>query len=297
MNKSQHRAQTSWYVTVLCLFSMFTWWISGKTNGNLPTSIPNLIVETKKCLTSSTHNKEQFFIFSGGKEAASMLNDVACNNKVINKQFGSVKSFWHINDSHTLQIIGKGIADLALVKENIMSALKSEETHGYTKIASYPKYQAYLIARKERPVLTKNYFLDKRIALLNYPTSRSGHIIPVQIFTELGLSLEKLDIVYARSHKEMRTLLYSGDVDIISSYWQAEDEALFSTNYRIPISSPVSGSSWYIKLTNRNDDLLCASQSMLLQLSTGQSQNYYKSLNLIPFAHCNMAKTIPELNQ
>lgn len=289
MNKINDSAQTSWYVTVLCLFSLIIWGIVGIKSPNLPRSIPNIIVESISCSTSSIDNKEQFFIFSGGQEAAELLNNKACSNSVINKQFGSVRSFWHVNDIHTLQIVGKGLADLALVKDNIMDALKSEETHGYTKIASYPSYQAYFIARKERPVLTKSYFIDKKIALLNYPTSRSGHIIPMQIFTELGLSLDKLDIIYASSHKEMRDLLHSGKVDMISSYWQAEDESLFSTNYRLPISNPVNGSSWYVKLSNKNNDLLCASQNMLQQLSEEQLLKYFKNLTIIPFTQCSNA--------
>lgn len=244
------------------------------------------MVEDKVCKTSSLSNRDQFYIFSGGQTAATLLNEVACKNEVINKQFGQVYSFWHVNDLHTLQIIGKGQANLALVKENIMTALRSEETHGYTKIASYPEYQAYFIARQEKPRLNKAYFLDKRIALLNYPTSRSGHIIPIQKLNDLGLTLDKLDIVYARSHSELRNLLHAGDVDIIASYWQKEDEQLFSDNYKVAISSPVSGSSWYLKLNNDNDDLLCASQIMLKYLSNQQNQKYYQNLTLLPFKQC-----------
>lgn len=286
MNKLTVRGQTSWYVTVLCLLAVIVWVYSSQDVAKKYKSIPNLVIENKICKTSSFKNNDSFFIYSGGIEAANMLNEVACQNDVINKQFGQVESFWHINDPHTLQIIGKGKANLALVKENIMLALKSEETHGYTKIASYPEYQAYLIARQEKPALTKEYFLDKKIALLNYPTSRSGHIIPIQVFSELGLSLDKLNITYASSHQALRNLLHAGEVDIISSYWQKEDNALFSDNYRLPIASPVNGSSWYLKLNNNNDDLLCAAQIMLKYLSENQSKPYYRNLILQPFEQC-----------
>lgn len=286
MNNQTTKSQISWYVTFLCLISVLVWLYSGNNGVANLKSIPNLMVEDKVCKTSSLSNRDQFYIFSGGQTAATLLNEVACKNEVINKQFGQVYSFWHVNDLHTLQIIGKGQANLALVKENIMTALRSEETHGYTKIASYPEYQAYFIARQEKPRLNKAYFLDKRIALLNYPTSRSGHIIPIQKLNDLGLTLDKLDIVYARSHSELRNLLHAGDVDIIASYWQKEDEQLFSDNYKVAISSPVSGSSWYLKLNNDNDDLLCASQIMLKYLSNQQNQKYYQNLTLLPFKQC-----------
>jgi hypothetical protein len=276
----------SWYVTGLCLLCVAVWWIGQTQTSHIVDKLAPVIVESHICETSSGNNTQQFFIYGGGKDTALKLNDLACNHAVVNRQFGAVKSFWHVNDIHTLHIIGQGIADLAVIKENMFTALKAEQTHGYQKIATYPQYQSFFIARSEKPVLDKTYFLDKTIGLINYPTSRSGHIIPKQVLSELGLSLDKLDIVYASSHNELRELLSAGKVDLIASFWQSEDKETFSSNYKLAISSPVSGLAWYLKLNTKNEDLVCATQSMLKKLSQQQTQQYYRNLELLNIVQC-----------
>jgi len=286
MKKWLLEIQSSWYMTALLLLSIAVWLIGTIGGPKTPSTIANFIVESHKCMTSNKNQSAHFYIYSSGGATAKQLNKEACEDSVINKQYGMVKSYWGVTDVNTIQIIGKGVATLALVKENIMDALKAEETHGYKKIATYPNYQAYFIARTEKPILEKGYLLDKTIGLINYPTSRSGHIIPKQVLSDLGLSLKRLNIVYASSHSQLRKLLAEGKVDIISSYWQQEDEINFSVNYRTAVSSQVSGSSWYLKLSEQNNDLLCASQLILQRFSNQQNLSYYQNLTLIPFNVC-----------
>lgn len=275
-----------WYVSGLLIIVILSWLMSHFFANRTTAPLKNVIVQDVQCQMTSNHNKEEFFIYTSGQNLAKELGQNACNNPVVKRQFGSARAFWNVNDVNTIKFIGKGIADLALVKENIMAALDAEDTHGYKKIARYPNYQAYFIARKEKPKLEKSYLLDKKIGLLDYPTSRSGNMLPKQILTNLGLSVDRMNIVYARSHGELRNLLLNGDVDIISSYWQREDNTNFSINYRTAIADSVSGSAWYLKLTNENSDLVCASQDLLRSIAQQQQLTYYKNLKLVPQAAC-----------
>jgi len=111
--------------------------------------------------------------------------------------------------------------------------------------------------------------------LLDYPTSRSGHILPKQLFKKLDINLENLNITYASSHTELRELLASGKVDLISSYWQDSDQQRFSKNYITPIRDNISGSRWYLKMQDENTDLLCAVQAQLTQMAHNQNSHYF----------------------
>ncbi len=277
---------SSWYMTILCLFCVLVWAIGDHQVVRNIQTIPNLMVQDVQCETTNLQSQSQLLIYSNGEASAKLLNQLACDDQIVNRQFGSVKTFWRFNDVNTIQYIGKGQADLALVKENMMAALSAEETHGYKKIAYYPNYPAFFIARTEKPILTKAYFIDKTIGLVNYPTSRSGHILPKRLLSQLGLSFDKLNIKYARSHQELRDWLEKGDVDIISTYWKEEDAEHFSMNYRAEIADSITGSAWYIKLETDNLDLLCAAQTILNSMSKLQSQSYYQNLSLVPFAQC-----------
>ena len=165
-----------------------------------------------------------------------------------------------------------------------MAAFKAESTYNYQPVVGFSDYTAFFISSKEKPRMTKQYFLDKRIGLLDYPTSRSGHILPKKVFKELDINLANLKITYASSHNELRDLLADGKVDIIASFWKESDEKRFSKNYITPLSNNISGTRWYLKMQQNNTDLLCAVQENLLAMSKDQRLHYYQ--NVQPFWSC-----------
>lgn len=263
-------------ITLLLLIGLFGQY----QTSNKVTPIPNLLTNTKACQTSSSSNPSSFVVFVYQPSVAFNLLRLLCDDKVINKQFGRVEVRWSDLEQDILQNIGKGLADLALVKQNLMLAFATERTHGYQEIALYRDYAAYLISSREKPEISKNYLLGKRIGLLDYPSSRSGHLIPKRMMKELGLNEENTQIVYASTHSELRNLLAAGQVDLISSYWDENDAEQFSENYRSKIEAEVSGTRWYLKMDHQNTDLRCAVQSNLLKLATTSRSNYFNELTI-----------------
>jgi phosphonate transport system substrate-binding protein len=245
--------------------------------------IPNLITESIACVTHSATNNEKFEAFITDQPMAQQLLSNLCSNAVINRQFGKVEVHWSHNEQEISQYVGKGIANLALVKENVMQAFATQVTHGYKIIAQYQDYSAYLFSLKEKPLLTKQYLWGKRLGLLDYPSSRSGHIVPKRLLTELGIGDDNMQITYVKSHEALRDLLASGQVDLISSFWQVQDAERFSANYITPIETQVSGSKWYLKMPTNNTDLLCALQQSLFELSDEIHSQYYSTLKLTSF--------------
>ncbi|WP_416306019.1 PhnD/SsuA/transferrin family substrate-binding protein [Neptunicella sp. SCSIO 80796] len=234
------------------------------------------------CDTQTSNSQQELIVYINAELAARQLANSLCANPVVAKQFGKVRVFWNSGENQVLQFVGKGIADLALVKQNMMDAIKAESTYGYEEVASYPDYSAYLIAMREKPQITKEYLLGKRLGLLDYPTSRSGHIIPIRMLKSLNLSPDTMQITYANSHSELRHLLTSGQVDIISSYWQQNDETTLLKNYITPIEERIHGSKWYMKMETRNVDLYCAVQDVLVDIATQQANGYFSQLKLVP---------------
>ncbi|WP_254700774.1 PhnD/SsuA/transferrin family substrate-binding protein [Paraglaciecola mesophila] len=211
---------------------------------------------------------------------ASKLLSSLCSSETINRQYGEVTVQWSHNEQEIIQYVGKGIADLALVKENVMLAFAAETTYRYQTVAQYKDYSTYLISLKEKPELTKQYLWGKRLGLLDYPSSRSGHIVPKGMLNDLGISESSMEIIYVNSHEALRDLLAAGKVDIISSFWKDKDEQRFSANYRTPIKTKVSGSKWYLKMETQNTDLICEIQSILQTLAMQTQSDYYSQLQL-----------------
>ena len=254
------------------------WLLGRQLGGHSQFEISNIIVESKSCSTNSINNDDMFIAFVIEQDLADLLLEMLCDSEVINRQFGNVEIRWSHTEQDIIQHVGKGIANLALVKENLMTAFATERTHGYEVVGYYQDYSAFLISLTEKPQLSKQYMWGKKLGLLDYPSSRSGHIIPKRMLKDLGLSDQNLQITYANSHTELRDLLASGKVDLISTFWQEEDKISFSENYITPIENNVSGSKWYLKMNTPNTDLACSIQNTLLSLSTKMESEYFTRL-------------------
>ncbi|QWV07066.1 hypothetical protein [uncultured Pseudoalteromonas sp.] len=276
-------------VTFLFL-SLILFFYIGILQGKPAVSDINAFIETSfQCDTKSDVNLNELVVYSSGKVLAEEVAKTLCSDDTISKQYGKVTSYWGYKTSDTIEFLGKGIADLILAKENLINAFMAESTYNYQAVVGFPDYTAYLISSKEKPRIEKSYFLDKRIGLLDYPTSRSGHILPKQLFKKLDINLENLNINYASSHTELRELLASGKVDLISSYWQDSDQQRFSKNYITPIRDNISGSRWYLKMQDENTDLLCAVQARLTQLAHNQNSHYFNHVE--SFWSCDSQQT------
>ena len=273
------------FVTFLFMLLVLIWLWGQVSIDDAELRFPVMIETSIECQTTAIENKDKLIVFTQSKKIAKILTKSLCDDNVVAKQYGSVVGYWGYRTSDSFEFVGKGIADLILAKSNIMAAFKAESTYNYQPVVGFADYTAFFISSKEKPRLTKEYFLDKRIGLLDYPTSRSGHILPKHTFKELGINLANLKITYARSHNELRDLLANGKVDIIASFWKESDAQRFSKNYITPLSNNVSGTRWYLKMQQNNTDLLCAVQTHLLEMSKDQTLHYYQDVK--PYWNCD----------
>lgn len=232
------------------------------------------------CKTDLQGNSDVFSVYVTDGRIAEMASERLCKDKTIKRQYGEVKVTIGQSDYDTFRYINHGVVDLALVKSNVVDAFGADQIYGLTKVASHPDYSAFFIALRERPLLSKEYLLGKKIGLLDYPSSRSGHIVPKTVLQNLGLSDSNVDIVYFSSHQELRRALLAGDIDIISSYWAEEDKDNFSRNYATPLQESVSGMQWYLKMQTQNTDLFCAIQSVIHEVAMSHPRPYYKTITL-----------------
>jgi len=242
--------------------------------------LPTLDEKSLNCLQPFSENPEILTVYITEQSFADDLLTALCGDSIVKRQFGNVSVITGSNDFDTFKHINYGIADLALVKQNLVTAFASEQVQGYEVIAKYPDYRAFFIAKNEKPILSKEYLLGKRIGLLDYPSSRSGHIAPKIVLQRLGISADNADLHYFNTHTELREKLLIGDIDIISSYWDASDAQRFSENYKTEINANVSGSMWFLRQQTRNTDLICALQASVQSVSENHPSLYYRGVQL-----------------
>ncbi|KZN46205.1 hypothetical protein [Pseudoalteromonas luteoviolacea] len=278
MNYNLKLSNNTTIVTVLFLSVLACFFLAKQLNSASSVVLPNLLEKHVQCKTRSVSNTQSFNVHVPVKKLADELAPKLCADPVLAKQYGLVNVYWSGNLAEQIDFIAKGLADLTLSKDNVMKALMAESTYSYRAVIGYPEYTAFFISNREKPKLEKAYFLDKKIGLLDYPTSRSGHILPKQTFKLLDIDIDALDIQYVTSHKTLREKLSSGELDIIATYWNEDDEAYFSKNYITPTGSNISGSKWYLKMLNDNTELACSLQRLLNQVAQDSGSSYFDSV-------------------
>lgn len=233
------------------------------------------------CNAPLSQNRKVFNVYLTEQSIAEEALPRLCDNNVIKRQFGNVKVIIGRNDFDTFRFVNHGVPELTLVKSNVVDAFGADRIYHYDSIAAHPDYSAYFIALREKPELSKEYLLGKRIGILDYPSSRSGHIVPKTVLQRLGLNDSNIKLHYYNSHQELRRALMAGEVDIISSYWGKADEQSLSRNYITSLESSVPGMRWYLKMQDNNTDLRCAVQQVIQQISENHPRKYYRDVVLI----------------
>jgi phosphonate transport system substrate-binding protein len=241
--------------------------------------IPSVLNFEADCQTLSGQHVDTLTLVAYSEHMTRKVMDALCDDNQVAKQFGNVRAYWQPDEKQMFEFIGQGTADLILIKDNFVRAFNSDITYGYQKIASYEDYAAYMIGNKEKPELTKEYLLGKRIGILDYPSSRSGHIAPMRLLKRLGLDDNQVTLMYAKSHVQLRVMLSRGEVDMISSFWGENDQHKFHESYRTPLADRISGSKWYLKSATQNTELRCAVQNVLMNIKEDY-EGYYSNLTL-----------------
>ena len=268
-----------WYI--LAVAALICSVVGYVKNSSAYHDIPPQTGQLLTCKTGLDENNDVFLAYITDVRIAYMVNERLCSDATIKRQYNAINVIIGQSDYDTFRYINHGVADLALVKKNIVDAFGADQIYGLTKVAAHPDYSAFFISLREKPQLTKEYILGKRIGLLDYPSSRSGHIVPKTVLHELGLTDSNVDIVYYSSHKELRRALLAGEIDIISTYWAQEDSEKFSKNYAAPLLESVSGMQWYLKMQTKNTDLFCAVQSVINDIATTHPRPYYRNISLV----------------
>ena len=247
--------------------------------------VPPQVGQFIYCEKSLSSNKDVLNVYLTESSMAEPLLERLCSNPIVRRQFGNVQLTVGQNDYDTFRYINHGVSDLALVKSSVVEAFGANGIYGYETLAMHNNYSAYFIALREKPELTREYLIGKRLGILDYPSSRSGHTAPKTVMQSLGLSENNVTLLYYSSHEELRRALSAGEVDVIASYWSKADEEQLSKNYITALVNNVSGMRWYLRMQTRNTDLRCALQQIIESATAQSDKTYYQRIQILD--RCN----------
>lgn len=199
---------------------------------------------------------------------------------VLGGRYRSVRAEWSLSDEVLSRLIFEGYFDLLQLRPEEAQEPDGPFSRYYQRISYYPPYKVFLLARDAAPVLTAEYLRSRRIGLLEDPTSRSGYRVPMQVFRDLGLDRQQLQLSLYDSHNELRLALERGEVDVIGSYWDPPQKARFPDWHPLEIGGVKEGLNWF--LANEvfdNTQERCAVIDALEHFEVGSGDPYFAKLS------------------
>lgn len=242
----------------------------------------------EQSIASREIGSEQFrvYVFADfvGKELCSGLSE----NSALGGLYSSVKTEWSIRTEVLSRLIFQRHFALLQLRPDEASEAGGTFSEDYRRISYYSPYKVFLINREGPPEINDEYLSTRRIGLLRNTKSRSGYRVPMQLFRDLGLELQQLQLKYYSSHEELRLALETGDVDVISSYWDSSEKEKFPNWHRLEVGGVSEGLNWYVnKEVYADIDARCAVVNTLERVEERSGNPYFAKLSFTSDAKKN----------
>jgi phosphonate transport system substrate-binding protein len=207
------------------------------------------------------------------------LCEELATQKSLSSSYSAVEADWHRQDATLGHAIAERRLHLLLLRKEDPATLQPFFFTNFRPIAYYPAYDVRLIGRDTTPTLDSNYLLSRTIGLLTTADSRSGNIVPLTAFQLSGIDVSRLSIRRYPSHLELRRALDSGEVDLISSYWDEVDGEKFPDWRTLRIGEVREGHIWFLASALAADhETLCAVLGSVQNVAQQSPRKYFQDL-------------------
>ena len=186
-------------------------------------------------------------VIVGGQNQALEAADYLCPKLDILADTSDIQFLWGLDDGAMLKAAKTLPRKVLFTKPHIANHLAVKKLSPMARIGHYPPYGSYFVTLDGQSAqLSRAWFTGKRLGILGNESSRSGHLIPLEKLRTMGVDGQRIKLVKAESHQELRALLTQGRVDMIASYWGEGDKALFPSAIAMPLIEGIEGAGWYM---------------------------------------------------
>lgn len=203
-------------------------------------------VNTLRC-GSPDDRAMSLVVIMEGKGQAQEAADYLCPKLDILADTADIQFLWALDDGAMLKAAKTLPHKVLFTKPHIANHLAVKKLSPMARIGHYRPYGSYFITLDGQSAqLTRAWFTGKRLGILGNESSRSGHLIPLEKLRVLGVDGQRIKLVKAESHQELRMLLIQGRVDVIASYWGKGDEIIHPGAIATPVEDGIEGAGWYM---------------------------------------------------
>ena len=209
------------------------------------------------------------------------LVDYLCVDDDIARRYSEVSVFWQHRDKIDLRELLNLEIDFFLAKPELLQRIELVEKSGYIAVASYPSYTSGFISVYDKPELVEAYFRDKRLGLIDDPSSLSGYQIPKAILHKEKIDDKLLNVVLYKSHDQLYEALFSGEVDVIASFVPDEKDPVYSKVKILPLQEQLLGPKWYLHPALLDTSIHCGIVEGLRRFTQDHVNRYIAAVKII----------------
>lgn len=214
--------------------------------------------------------------------------DAWCQSKGLASYYESIEASSVHRDHFDRRALFESRYDLVLAKPELFNSVIQGGKLGiaYEMITRYPGYGSQLVSLQEKPQLTEEWLLGKKLALVDDPNSVSAYQIPISVLRERQL-IDVPNIVYFRSYREMIRALLDGKVDVIATIHSTEGPG---SQLQLPeglvLAENLPGPGWFAHPELLNSPAYCAVLDALQQFSDSTGIDYFRDQKVLrPCSH------------
>ncbi|WP_428819106.1 hypothetical protein [Microbulbifer sp. MCCC 1A16149] len=160
--------------------------------------------------------KGSFNLLTVSSIFARAIADNLCRAPLMAGHYKSVSISWKPRQQLTAEEVLNEDYDLIWSREHSLRGLVPEYSSYYESLLRYDQYKVFWFSRNDQPQLTREYFRDKKIGLLNDRLSHTFHLLPLASLKQLGVDISRQSLIYFDDASSLYRAFAQGDLDLVS---------------------------------------------------------------------------------
>ncbi|MDF1622153.1 hypothetical protein [Pseudohongiella nitratireducens] len=168
------------------------------------------------CQTGSQEQQARLTVLLVTAHQAGDIASRLCQSESISKAYGSVDVSWKPRTQLSSQELITEAYDVIWSREHVLIGLVPNIGQYYDPLLHFDHYSVYWLSLQNTPVLTAEYFQEKRIGLLADKNSHTHYLLPLESLHRSGIASDSLELVHFQDTNTLYQSFQNGEIDLIT---------------------------------------------------------------------------------
>lgn len=196
---------------------------------------------------------------------ATDIAEYLCQSDIVGSAYAKVTVSWRPRTQLGASDLINERYDLIWNREHFLRGLLPDFADYYESLLHFDNYRVFWLSLRSTPVMSAEYFQNKRIGLLDDPSSHTHHVLPLTSLRLHQIPETAYTAIYFSDPSAMYQSFLRGDIDLISG-----GSPTFAAEhvYRTELTDNATAASFFIRRSLRSQAIRCELISALSMLES-----------------------------